>query len=165
MAVVEVVVESEEWDSRPDLRLRVEESVVAALAGAAVSTLATAEIAVLLTDDEGISALNERWRGKASATNVLSWPATSPKLLAVSPMIGDIAIAFETAEREAVAEGKELSDHVAHLAIHGTLHLLGFDHESEAQAETMEELERTILRKLHIADPYGSFPVAKDNNA
>jgi probable rRNA maturation factor len=155
MAVVDIVIESEEWDSRPELAVQIEKAIHAAVDASGVTTLATGEIAVLLTDDEGIAALNERWRGKAVPTNVLSWPATSPKLLALSPMIGDIAVAHETASREAGEEGKTFADHVLHLCVHGTLHLLGFDHETDEQAETMERLEQSILHGLGIADPYG----------
>lgn len=154
MAVVDVVVESEEWDSRPGLDARLAGAAEAALAAAGVATLPQGEIAVLLTDDEGVAALNARWRGKASPTNVLSWPATSPKLLALSPMIGDIAIAYETSAAEAAAEGKSFEDHVTHLLVHGVLHLLGFDHEEEADAEAMEGLERAVLATLGVADPY-----------
>ncbi len=156
MTVIDVVIESEEWDTHPGLDALIETSIRAALAGAAVTTLPGAEIAVLLTDDEGIAALNGRWRGKPAPTNVLSWPAVAPALLSLSPMIGDIALAYETVAREAAAEGKTFADHVAHLAVHGALHLAGHDHEIPADAEIMEGLERRILAGLGIADPYAS---------
>jgi len=154
MAVVEVVVESEEWDNRPALEARLSEAAEAAVAAADVDTLPNGEIAILLTDDEGVAALNARWRGRDGPTNVLSWPATAPALLPLSPMIGDIALAYETCAREAEAEGKRFEDHVTHLVVHGALHLLGFDHDTEAGAEAMEAMERAVLARLGVADPY-----------
>ena len=154
MASVDVVVECDDWGSSPTLEARIEAAARAALAASGVTTLPEGEIAVLLTDDEGVAILNERWRGKASPTNVLSWPAVAPKLLALSPMIGDIALAYETCAREASGEGKTFEDHVTHLIVHGTLHLVGFDHETEAEAEAMEGLERRVLATLGVADPY-----------
>ena len=156
MAMVEVVIESEEWDALPEIETVIATAVNAALAGCGLITLPDAEVAVLLTDDEGIAALNARWRGKPTPTNVLSWPAVAPKLIALSPMIGDIALAYETCAREAGAEGKTFSDHIAHLCVHGTLHLAGHDHETASEAEAMEALERRILAGLGIADPYAS---------
>lgn len=156
MALVDVIVESGEWEARPGLAARLETAAKAALDASGVQTSPQGEIAILLTDDEGVAILNERWRGKPQATNVLSWPAVSPKLLSLSPMIGDIAIAFETCAREAAEEAKSLDDHVSHLVVHGVLHLLGFDHETEEEAERMEALERVVLARLGIADPYAS---------
>lgn len=154
MAAVEVVVESEEWAADAGLEARISAAAEAALRASGVATLPSGEIAVLLTDDEGVAILNERWRGKAQATNVLSWPAVAPRLLPLSPMIGDIALAYETCAREALGEHKPFADHVTHLVVHGTLHLLGYDHETEDEAEAMEALERRVLADLGIADPY-----------
>lgn len=154
MAVIDVVIESEEWEQRPSLEERIVAAASAALAASGAATLPAGEIAVLLTDDEGVAALNERWRGKSQPTNVLSWPAVSPKLLSLSPMIGDIALAYETCAREAEEEGKAFEDHVTHLTVHGTLHLVGYDHETEQEAEAMEALERQVLAGLGVADPY-----------
>lgn len=156
MAVVEVVAESDLWDDHPALPAIIAGAARAALRGAAVPTLEDAEIAVLLTDDAGIAALNGRWRGKPSATNVLSWPAASPAELAASPMIGDLALAYETCRQEAGADGKAFSDHITHLVVHGTLHLVGFDHLNDDEAEAMEALERRVLAGLGIADPYAA---------
>lgn len=154
MATVDVVIESEEWAATPELEARVSAAAQAALHASGVTTSPVGEIAVLLTDDEGVSILNERWRGKATPTNVLSWPAVAPKLLALSPMIGDIALAYETCAREAREEHKRFADHVTHLVVHGTLHLLGYDHETDVEAEAMEALERRVLAGLGVADPY-----------
>jgi probable rRNA maturation factor len=93
--------------------------------------------------------LNERWRGCAEPTNVLSFPAVPG-----AATLGDIAIAYETTAREAEADGKRFADHLAHLAVHGFLHLLGYDHQSNDEADAMERRERVILARLGIADPY-----------
>ena len=115
-----------------------------------------AEVSVLLCDDAEIQRLNAAWRGKDKATNVLSFP--SPAAQAEARHLGDIAIAYETLEREASEERKLFAHHLSHLALHGYLHLLGFDHETDDDAEEMEELERLILAKLGIDDPYQSAP-------
>ncbi|MGA2791923.1 MAG: rRNA maturation RNase YbeY, partial [Roseiarcus sp.] len=114
--------------------------------------------------DAVIRALNERWRGAAKPTNVLSFPAAAPGKIAAAPLLGDIVVAFETAEREAVEERKTFADHVAHLIVHGFLHLLGFDHQSAGEADRMEALEIGALARLGIADPYVSS-VAADAKA
>ena len=105
-------------------------------------------LAVLLSDDAALRVLNAQWRGQDKPTNVLSFPAPEGFGL------GDIALAFETVEREAREQGKTLSAHAAHLLVHGFLHLLGYDHETEADAEAMEARERGILAALGVADPY-----------
>lgn len=112
--------------------------------------------------DARIAALNADFRGKPRATNVLSWPAVEhrPHAPGARPELpetedlGDIAIAFETCETEAQAQGKPFDDHVMHLLVHAVLHLLGYDHENDADAETMEAAERSILSTLNISDPY-----------
>jgi probable rRNA maturation factor len=100
--------------------------------------------------------LNRDWRGKDKPTNVLSFPAmpVTPGG-AVPPMLGDIALAFETVAAEAALEGKSFDHHLVHLIVHGLLHLLGHDHEDDVQAEAMEALERAALARLAIPDPYG----------
>jgi probable rRNA maturation factor len=110
-------------------------------------------VAVLVDDDAKVGSLNKLWRGIVRPTNVLSfsYPEGQP-----GPVkhVGDIAISYETAAREAAAEGKSLSNHIAHLSVHGFLHLLGYDHESDDDAEAMEKLERTILARVGVPDPY-----------
>jgi probable rRNA maturation factor len=96
--------------------------------------------------------LNGRWRGQDKPTNVLSFP--SGAALPDATTLGDIAIAFETMAREAQEEGKPVAAHFTHLTVHGLLHLLGYDHETENEAEEMEEIERLILADLGVADPY-----------
>ncbi|MEC5289561.1 rRNA maturation RNase YbeY [Aurantimonas sp. C2-6-R+9] len=113
------------------------------------------EIAVTLADDETVRAANAEWRGKDRPTNILSFPMAN---LAPGdrpgPLCGDLLLAFQTVQREARAEGKRLADHFRHLLVHGFLHLMGFDHIDEAEAEAMETLEIAILADLGIADPY-----------
>jgi probable rRNA maturation factor len=110
-------------------------------------------VTVIVDGDERIRALNKLWRGLDKPTNVLSfsYPDIQP---GPESYIGDIAISHETAAREAAAEHKPFSDHIAHLAVHGFLHLLGYDHESGRDAEQMERLERVILARIGISDPY-----------
>jgi probable rRNA maturation factor len=117
------------------------------------------EVSVLLTDDARVRELNRVWRGADKPTNVLSFPAREPGEPWPSEgpvMLGDVAVALETVLREAAAEGKAPGDHLAHLVVHGTLHLLGHDHVgSDAEAEAMESLEVRVLAGLGVADPYG----------
>ena len=117
---------------------------------------------ILFTVDEEVQALNREWRAKDKPTNVLSFPMLErEQLLSLSPaggpeMLGDIALAFETCEREAKEKGVSISDHTSHLIIHGLLHLAGHDHvDSDDQAAEMEKLEIAALAKLGIPDPYG----------
>lgn len=154
---VEVLVVAEVWAAEPQAEEIIQRAIAAA-AHAIVSAESEAELAVMLTDDPGIRTLNANWRGIDKPTNVLSFPALPP----LSPprpgdpprMLGDIAIAYETTRREADEEGKAFADHLSHLAIHGYLHLVGYDHENDADADMMEQLERDILAGLRIADPY-----------
>ena len=105
---------------------------------------------ILLTDDEAVRELNARFRGKDKPTNVLSFPAPPNPF----GQLGDIALALGVCEREAREQGKPLADHLRHLVVHGVLHLLGYDHQAEAEAEAMESLERTVLARLGVPDPY-----------
>ena len=103
---------------------------------------------ILFSDDARLKTLNRDFRGKNQPTNVLSFPAGP------GPYLGDIAIAYGVAAREAKAQGKVFADHAAHLVVHGVLHLMGFDHERAADAKVMEPLEVKILARLGIGDPY-----------
>ena len=123
------------------------------------------EVSLLACDDARIMTLNTDFRGKPTATNVLSWPSEEraaavdgemPDLPPPGPdsEIGDIAITFDTCAREAAAASRSMRDHTLHLLVHGTLHLLGFDHERDRDATLMEGLETEILGKLGVRDPY-----------
>ena len=102
----------------------------------------------------GHSALNRDWRGIDKPTNVLSFPVRRRKPDGLPALLGDVIVAYETLAREASEENKPFLHHLAHLAVHGFLHLLGYDHETDSEAEAMEGLEREILARLGIADPY-----------
>lgn len=154
MTEVSVSVEAGGWAGLGDPEALVRRAVEAALA-VAPGAGEGAEVAVLLTDDEAVRALNRSFRRKDTATNVLSFPAAPPPPGWAGPRpLGDVALAWETVAREAEAEGKAPADHLAHLVVHGTLHLLGRDHESDEAAEAMEALEVRALANLGVADPY-----------
>jgi probable rRNA maturation factor len=152
---IEILVESARWSGRrgvqPLLRRAIAGASAALPAEAAQSTRG-AELAIVLTNDSAIRKLNRTWRGKDQPTNVLSFP--SDPQAGPHRLLGDIVIAYETLAREARAERKPFDHHLAHLAVHGFLHLCGYDHESDPQAATMERLESAILARLGVPDPY-----------
>jgi probable rRNA maturation factor len=154
---VDILIESEAWQTLPEA----EDVARRAIAVAAASTgeaRHNAELSVLFCDDETIAVLNGQWRGQEKPTNVLSFPAVplhGPAPLDRAPL-GDIAIAYETLAREAAESGKTASDHLAHLVVHGFLHLVGYDHQIDDEAERMERLERDILARIGVADPYAA---------
>ncbi len=131
---------------------RAVETACAVLAECAPERSTQGLVSVRLSDDEDIALLNGQFRGKPKPTNVLAFPA-APEAMAHG-LLGDVVLAFETVEREAGAQGKPLADHVSHLVIHGFLHLLGYDHDTAAEAAEMEGLETRILARLGIPDPY-----------
>ena len=153
----EILVTAECWQRETDVETTIHRAIEAAAAMVDDET-ADAELAIMLTDDNGIRALNKNWRGIDKPTNVLSFPAlqpSGPRNDDDAPRtLGDIAIAYETTRAEADAEMKSFDHHLSHLAVHGFLHLIGYDHEKDGEAEIMEELERRILAQLGIADPY-----------
>lgn len=151
----EVLVTADCWNSESDAETTIHRAIEAAAAMVDADT-ADAELAIMLTDDAGIRTLNKNWRGIDKPTNVLSFPAQqSERADDDTPrMLGDIAIAYETTRSEADAEHKPFEHHLSHLAVHGFLHLIGYDHENDNDAEIMEGLERDILAQLGIPDPY-----------
>ena len=155
--VTEVLVVADCWQTEPDAESVIHRAIAAA-AGIVDADFDEAELAVMLTDDAGIRTLNSNWRGFDKPTNVLSFPALQPTGPAgpddAPRMLGDIAIAFETTRQEADDEQKPFDHHLSHLAVHGLLHLIGYDHEKDDDAEAMETLEREILSQLSIPDPY-----------
>jgi probable rRNA maturation factor len=146
---VDVVVASARWRKVP----QAERLVRRIIAAAAPARARKAELSVILTSNRAIGALNRDWRGRDKPTNVLSFPTPAP-IRGPVRHLGDIVIAYETTASEARAEGKPFDHHLAHLALHGFLHLLGYDHESHRQAEAMERQERRILARLGVPDPY-----------
>jgi probable rRNA maturation factor len=153
----EVLIVADCWQNEPDADAVIQRAIAAA-ADAVDADVADAELAVMLTDDSGIRTLNSNWRGIDKPTNVLSFPALqptgAPKPGDAPRMLGDIAIAYETMRREADEEQKPFDHHLSHLAVHGFLHLIGYDHENDADAEAMESLETEILAQLGVPDPY-----------
>jgi probable rRNA maturation factor len=153
--LIDVIVEAPQWDTASGA----EATVRRALSEAAIATGADFKdrvLAVLLTDDAAIRRLNAQWRGIDKPTNVLSFPPApnAGKQMTAVTSLGDIAIAYETTAHEAEVEEKPFDHHLAHLAVHGFLHLLGYDHDTEAAATTMEQRERVILARLGVPDPY-----------
>jgi probable rRNA maturation factor len=142
--MIDIEIEDEAWSAA----LPQAETVVLAAAQAALE--ARGGVTLLLTDDDTVADLNERFRGKSGPTNVLSFPAPENP----EEHLGDIALAFGVCAREAAEQGKPLAHHLQHLVAHGVLHLLGYDHLTEAEAEEMEALERRILAGLDVPDPY-----------
>jgi probable rRNA maturation factor len=150
--LIDVIVEAPQWETAEGA----EAAARRALTEAAIATggdFKDRVLAVLLTDDASIRRLNAHWRHIDKPTNVLSFPPGSYQQGPVKSL-GDIAIAYETTAREAREEHKPFADHLAHLAVHGFLHLLGHDHDTDAAAEEMERLERVILARLGVPDPY-----------
>jgi probable rRNA maturation factor len=164
--LVETVIEAEGWSALglPDLA---ERAARAALAGVGLPLDGYA-IALLGCDDARIAGLNAEFRGKALPTNVLSWPSENraaempgwtpdppaPGTEDLPEELGDIALAYETCRDEASAAERKFADHVTHLVVHGVLHLLGYDHESDRDAAVMESLEIAVLAELGIESPY-----------
>lgn len=151
--MIEIEVEAEDWTAA----LAEVEAVVERAATAALGTV-QGDVVVLLTDNEAVRDLNARFRDKDKPTNVLSFPAPE----SAAPHLGDIVLAYGVCVDEAVAQKKTLADHLSHLVVHGVLHLLGRDHEDDAEAEEMEAEEREILAGIGVADPYAADAESAD---
>lgn len=163
------------WASATDWESLATRAAIAALSATQHGALATAdamiEISIRLTDDAEVQMLNRDYRQKDKPTNVLSFPMVQPDLLGAiaqnsdandcagpgaggEVLLGDIVLAHGVCAAEAAEKGITLHDHAAHLIVHGTLHLLGYDHQGQAEADAMEQIERDVLATLGIADPY-----------
>ena len=149
---LDLVIENEAWGQVPNLELIAEQAVAAALPKGEQSKIIT----LLFSDDETMQELNKDWRGKDAPTNVLSFPAPKDQPVPPGelPLLGDIVLGFGTCAREADEAGKSLTNHTCHLIVHGVLHLLGYDHVDDQEAEKMEAAEIKILSTLNISNPY-----------
>jgi len=146
----------------PAAQAILERAARAAVAAALNQPKRSLEISFLLGDDARIRRLNRDYRGQDRPTNVLAFPAEDDAPAPGEPrLLGDVALAFETVQREAAEQGKNLADHVSHLAVHGVLHLLGYDHVTRVEAARMERLETAILAGLGVPDPYARAPRAR----
>jgi probable rRNA maturation factor len=159
--VLDIMVESPLWRAQRGVRTVLQRAIGAAAAMAATTG---GELAIVLTDDSAMRALNRDWRGKDQPTNVLSFPAPAPSgsrprkpgrgMDGGARLLGDIVIAYETMAREAQAAHRPFAHHLAHLAVHGFLHLVGHDHAADAEADAMEALEIAVLARLKVPNPY-----------
>lgn len=159
-----------DWDEGFDWDGLAQEAIAAALQGAGFPGVAGGEgahveVSVRLSDDEEVQRLNRDYRGKDKPTNILSFPMLEPEQVAATLqqddmdlLLGDMALAFETTSREADEKGITLAAHVSHLLVHGTLHLLGHDHQDDQTADAMEALETRILAGIGISNPYTEAP-------
>ncbi len=150
---IDIAVADDRWRAVADLDELARSAVDRALADTGDTLPEGSELSIVLCDDAFIAALNAKWRGLPKPTNVLSFPVELD-----APALGDIVVAFETVAREAADEGKSLRDHLCHMIVHGFLHLLGFDHEDDDEAEVMEATETRILAALGIAAPFAAAP-------
>jgi probable rRNA maturation factor len=174
---IDIKLDSPLWKAQRGIKAVLQRAICEAAAMAATSG---GELAIVLTDDSAIRALNRDWRGQDQPTNVLSFPANAPSHSlprkrgtvrvgaacgararsgragerAPVRLLGDIVIAYETMAREAVAEHRPFAHHLAHLAVHGFLHLVGHDHAADADADAMEALEIAVLARLDVPNPY-----------
>lgn len=168
--MLDVAVQAEGWPDK-DWEALAAKASTAALSqspyGEWLGWDAVIEVAVRLTSDDEVRTLNAQYRSKDKPTNVLSFPMIQPDLLESvtqnsddgEVILGDIVLALGVCEREAEERGIPVQDHAAHLIVHGTLHLLGYDHQGDAEAEAMEAMERAALADLGLHDPY---PVRED---
>lgn len=144
--MIEVEIDDDAWtEALPGAAAHVERAALAALGAV------QGDVVIALADDAAVRDINARFRDRDAATNVLSFPAAESAF----PHLGDLILAYGVCTREAAEQGKTLADHLSHLVVHGVLHLLGRDHEVDAEAEEMEAEERQILAGLGVADPYG----------
>lgn len=155
---VDVLIEDDDWAVEGDLDVLIVAAVEAAATRADAAIRSGSEVSVVLTDDAGIRLLNRDHRGMDKATNVLSFPQYASHSEAYGPLLGDIVVARETVMREAVDGGLSFRHHLAHMIVHGFLHLVGYDHMQDDEAEEMERLETAILAALDIPDPYAEPP-------
>jgi probable rRNA maturation factor len=148
---IDIQIQSPLWDAQPAAVQTIRDVLAAA---ALVLSTAGGEVAIVLTDDESIRELNRQWRDVDRPTNVLSFPAAVTPTSAGAKFFGDIVMAYETLKRESDDENRAFLHHLAHLTVHGFLHLIGYGHDVEAEAEKMEGLESRIMLSINLPDPW-----------
>ncbi len=152
--VCDVIVDEPRWSQKFEPELLVDVVVSKVIDTLSPELHPEAEVCFSFSNDKRVQELNALWRSKDTPTNVLSFPASHGDDLHSSPLLGDVIFAYETIEREAAQEGKPLVNHAAHMVVHGMLHLIGYDHESDTEALEMESLETRILTDLGYPDPW-----------
>lgn len=152
----DIAVDDPRWTKDLDVEALATQVLARAALEAATDVEWPAEVSLLFADDRRIADLKSAWLGKDEPTNVLSFPAADPGL-GDTPFLGDIIVSYDTIAREARAEGKTLEAHLSHMILHGFLHLLGYDHIDDEEAQKMEALESRVLMALGIADPWGAL--------
>lgn len=150
----DVLLDDSRWSHRFDVEALVTKAVQEAVEVTKPEVHAAAEVSFTFADDARVRELNLKWRDKDAPTNVLSFPASQATDLTMAPLLGDVILAYETIEREAADEGKPFAHHATHMIVHGFLHLIGYDHTSDAEASEMENFESEILGRLGIPDPW-----------
>ncbi len=152
---IDFSIQSGSWPTQAELTGLLDKALSTASNLCPFDMPAGAEVSVVFCDDENIQVLNKSFRDEDKPTNVLSFASNDGvEMTSWSPLLGDIILAQETIEREAEAQNKTFTDHITHLLVHGFLHLVGYDHMNDEDAENMEDLERKVLAALGIADPY-----------
>ncbi len=159
---IDLLIEAGDWENEELLEAIAEKAIVAAFATSELSVIENTEVSLVFTDDAHIQELNKMWREKDKPTNVLSFPGDDSEEPPFGPLLGDIIIANETVKREAIELEIPFEHHLVHLIVHGTLHLFGYDHQINDEAEEMEAEERLILASLQIPDPYKDAPLLAD---
>lgn len=157
---VDFVETAKGWRGALPARSLARQAIAAAAGECGIALRRGAEVCVHLVGDAEIRALNARWRGKDAPTNVLAFPAVGAAEVGGARLLGDVLVALETVSREAEQEHKPLADHFRHLVVHGFLHLLGFDHVEDRQAEAMEAVETRALARIGVADPHPARELA-----
>jgi probable rRNA maturation factor len=155
--VLDIQIEDTSWAILENIEKLCQKAIDQACLHAHPKPMNGAELSILFTNDAEIQTLNKQWRNINKPTNILSFPAVLPNKIAKSPLLGDLALGFETIAQEAKTDEKTFENHLIHLIIHGFLHILGYDHETDADALIMEALEIKILAKLNIGDPYADY--------
>ena len=154
--VIDIAIDDVRWNEVQELGDLARRAVGCALGSAENAQERGPEVSLVFTNDAAIAVLNEQYRGKPSATNVLSFPSGAPLTQGADVLLGDVVVSFETINSESQAQGKSFENHLCHLIVHGVLHLLGYDHQTDSCAASMEALEISALAQIGVPNPYES---------